>query len=189
MIIDKNFISKEQQIKIYEMVSSKSIPLYLQKNELESQYDEEHKSIITEKTKNHFQFVHVLRGNNEIFSPYYDYINNNLFSKFLEKHNIECNQVLRSKINLTTSLDEDGYQLPHVDISSPHKVFLYYVNDSDGDTIIFNEKYNGEKQNLTIMDSITPEMGKAIFFDGLTYHAPTAPKKTPFRIVINIVFI
>jgi hypothetical protein len=189
MIIDKNFISIEEQIKIYELTSSNAIPFYLQKTELNPELESENRIIKTEKTKDNFQFVHVLRGNNEIFSPYYDYINNNLFNKFLEKHNIECNQVLRSKINLTTSLDEDVHQNPHVDSSSPHKVFLYYVNDSDGDTIMFNETYNGQQQPLTIMDLITPEMGKAILFDGLTYHAPTSPKKTPFRIVINIDFI
>ena len=54
---------------------------------------------------------------------------------------------------------------------------------------MFNEKYNGEKQTLTLDKEIIPEMGKAICFDGLTYHAPSSPKKHKNRIVINIAFI
>ena len=34
----------------------------------------------------------------------------------------------------------DGVDTPHLDRTEPHLVFLYYVNDSDGDTIIYNYK-------------------------------------------------
>jgi hypothetical protein len=188
MIIDNDFLNKKEQEEIYNVISSVDVPWYLFKKT--SQQTENNYSILKDdKTKENHQFSHILRGDNEIFSYLYDYVHNNVFIKFLEKHNIKCNRVLRAKLNFVSSAQEDGYQSPHVDVTYPHKVFLYYVNDSDGDTIMFNEKYDGTNKSLTIMDKVSPEMGKAILFDGLTYHSPSTPKKFPYRIVINIAFI
>jgi hypothetical protein len=188
MIIDDNFLTKKEQEDIYNVISSSNVPWYLYQK-TSTVKENKYMMLSDSKTKETFQFTHTLRGNNEIFSDLYDYIHNNLFMKFLEKHNIKCEKIVRAKFNLVSSINEDVYQSPHVDVSYPHKVFLYYVNDSDGDTIIFNEKYDGTNKTLTVMDKINPEMGKAILFDGLTYHAPSAPKNSPYRLVVNIAFI
>jgi ectoine hydroxylase-related dioxygenase (phytanoyl-CoA dioxygenase family) len=83
-----------------------------------------------------------------------------------------------------------GIHYPHVDADKDHLVFLYYVNDSDGDTIFFNEKYDGSKiDNLTVMSRVSPESGKAVVFDGRTYHASSSPSIGDYRCVINIDFI
>jgi hypothetical protein len=188
MIIDNDFLTKQEQQEIYNIISSRDVPWYLYKK-TSHQVENEYITMTDSKTKETHQFVHVLRGDNEIFSDLYDYVHNNIFIKFLEKHNIGCNKVLRAKLNFVSSVDEDVYQSPHVDVPFPHKVFLYYVNDSDGDTVMFNEKYDGTNKSLTIMDKITPEMGKGVLFDGLTYHSPSAPRKSPYRMVVNIAFI
>ena len=60
----------------------------------------------------------------------------------------------------------------HIDISMPHLVVLYYVNNSDGDTIIGNNR-------------ITPKRGKAVLFDGSLYHTAEQPRNN-LRCVINI---
>ena len=39
-----------------------------------------------------------------------------------------------------TNIPRDDVDSPHVDLIVPHFVMLYYVNDSDGDTLIYNEK-------------------------------------------------
>ena len=39
--------------------------------------------------------------------------------------------------NTTSTRD---YHLPHIDSEYPHWIAIYYVNDSDGDTHIFEEK-------------------------------------------------
>ena len=36
----------------------------------------------------------------------------------------------------------DHYNQPHVDIEYPSYAMVYYLNDCDGDTIVYNEKYN-----------------------------------------------
>jgi hypothetical protein len=190
MIIDKDFLTEDNKQKVYTLCSSPEVPWYFIKTT--TTYNQERNNVLNdERTKENFQFIHTLRGDETIFSSYYDYIHNEVFLKFLNKHKIKCKSILRAKLNFVSSINqnENVYQSPHVDYRFPHKVFLYYVNDSDGNTFLFNEKYNGEKQTLTVANEITPEMGKAICFDGLTYHAPSSPKKSQNRIVINIAFI
>jgi len=64
-----------------------------------------------------------------------------------------------------------------VDLPFDHLVVLYYVNDSDGDTVFFN------KQN-EIVKSVSPKKGRVVAFDGSIYHGGGIPKKGP-RCAIN----
>jgi len=82
-----------------------------------------------------------------------------------------------------------GITNPHVDLTEPHLVVLYYVFDSDGDTIFFNKKH--EKNNIRpsfedykIIKNITPKQGTCVVFDGLNYHSNILPKLSK-RCVIN----
>ena len=63
----------------------------------------------------------------------------------------------------------------HVDSILPHIVCLYYVNDSEGDTYLFN----GD-----ITQIITPKKNRVVLFDGSIKHASSAPTKSP-RCVLN----
>ena len=67
----------------------------------------------------------------------------------------------------------------------PHYNAIYYVNDSDGDTVIFNETnkdysedFGVMKENkFTVKQRITPEKGKVVVFPGHYYHASSFAKK------------
>lgn len=89
----------------------------------------------------------------------------------------------------------NNYNIPHVDTQNlKYKSLLYYINDSDGDTFIFNEtatEIDEEKcttSKLTLTSRITPKKGTAIIFDSNRYHASSSPKNTDRRFVINFVF-
>ena len=58
---------------------------------------------------------------------------------------------------------------------------IYFVNDSDGDTFIFD----GDPLSLTIKQRITPKANSILIFDGDFYHASSNPIKSNRRIVIN----
>lgn len=116
-----------------------------------------------------------------------------LFESFIRKHGMKYREVIRIKLNMVPMAGPESigkYQMPHVDSDMEHKVFLYYVNDADGDTYLFNETFGeGSPESFTVNQRITPEAGKAVVFDGHIFHAPSAPTKSPYRLVINIDFV
>ena len=63
---------------------------------------------------------------------------------------------------------------------------VYYVNDSDGDTVLFNEFYN--TKSVSINRRIAPKKGRAVIFDSNRFHASSNPINTPTRFVINFTF-
>jgi hypothetical protein len=98
-----------------------------------------------------------------------------LFDAFVRKNSLKYRDIIRIKINIVPMAGPESigkYQMPHVDSDQPHKVFLYYVNDADGDTYFFNEKFSGEPVTSFTVDQT----------------APSAPTKSPYRCVINIDF-
>lgn len=70
----------------------------------------------------------------------------------------------------------ENYQ-PHTDMSMPHWVVIYYVNDSEGDTVFYDFQDN-------IIKTVTPKKGRAIFFDGQIRHSGGIPKENP-RCLVN----
>ncbi len=98
----------------------------------------------------------------------------------------------RVKTNLmlpSVKLKKDSYNRPHVDHSAAYaKTLLFYVNDSDGDTFIFDKTYTGENPGkLEIVERITPKAGTAVLFDSYRYHASSTPTSGK-RSAINIIF-
>ena len=76
--------------------------------------------------------------------------------------------------------------LPHIDIySRKHLVCLYYVCDSDGDTVIYNEKDECLDGNYTIKQKVTPKQGRIVLFDGGLFHAAEQPINSNTRCIVN----
>jgi len=100
------------------------------------------------------------------------------------------NNVFRSKINMLTidPREEIVCNTPHVDDVDPHWVMIYYINDSDGPTTFFDQYYDGQKKAPKFSSSVTPKKGKFVVFNGLQFHASSAPRQTTQRCVININF-
>lgn len=74
----------------------------------------------------------------------------------------------------------------HINQIIPHLVLLYYVNDSNGETILFNENVIGnqnncqlhfwqDEHNFSIDYKILPKKGRILLFDGRTYHSASSP--------------
>jgi hypothetical protein len=121
-------------------------------------------------------------------APFNDYAKS-LLSKFAIKHQIPVQQVLRTKSTGTFPKPDPRPDWPHVDYVTPGYVLLIYVNDSEGDTIMYNETYTGEKPaQLTERVRVTPKAGKAVLFNNYIYHAVACPVNNKFRQVINMNF-
>ena len=89
----------------------------------------------------------------------------------------------RSFLQLPTNIKREDVDSPHTDMSFQHFVMLYYVCDSDGDTIIYNEKIISEK-GFTVQKKITPKQGRVVLFDGSLYHTAQQPNHN-LRCVVN----
>lgn len=91
-------------------------------------------------------------------------------------------------IPLPTHLDRVDH--PHVDREVSHLNVLYYVCDSDGDTVFYDKTFRDippsdvKREHLNVYQQVTPKKGRAVVFDGSRYHASTRPTQGS-RVVIN----
>ena len=83
------------------------------------------------------------------------------------------------------NIDTSEVDSPHVDIDDfRHFVVLYYVCDSDGDTIIYNEKQYG-LEKYTEKQRVSPKQGRCVIFDGTQMHTAEQPINSNIRCVVN----
>ena len=80
-----------------------------------------------------------IRAEEELFSSSTGPFFISLFNQFAERNKIKYKGIYRCCVNLTFPLKE-GKSGIHTDHEFPYKHFLIYLNDSDGDTCIFNKK-------------------------------------------------
>ena len=132
------------------------------------------------------------------FDPYDMYMMGRMIvDYFSDASGIPLNRFIRMKANMLTpnpnpKSNEKSFHYPHIDFYNNHHVLVYYVNDSDGDTILFNEKWkpedNGNLVPLTVKQTVTPKRGRIVYFDGLHYHTSQSPINSPERMILNINF-
>jgi len=121
----------------------------------------------------------------------------------LSKTDIKPENLIRLRCGMFVKSDKNYIHPPHVDYEIPHKVALLYLNDSDGDTFLYNEKYDRGNEfrlnprdyytmklmeKVTVDMSIKPKENTMVVFDGLTYHSSSSPVESSRRIVINCNF-
>ena len=119
----------------------------------------------------------------------------------LDSQNKKIDRLHRIRIGFIPISSKQIVNIPHVDVPYNHTVGLLYLNDSDGDTIVYNERFNPygsyeiskyyEEQlngQVTELSRFTPEENKFIMFDGTHYHSSSTPIKTKRRIAVNFVF-
>jgi hypothetical protein len=137
------------------------------------------------------QLFHVCHNrdnpNNSLYDPYAC----ELSAKILQKVCINQAVFKRIKFNKllpNVKLSRRHHNVPHVDAREGMSI-VYFVNDSDGDTVIFNQKYTGEvKRDVTVRHRIAPAKGKAVIFKSDVFHCSSNPIVSDFRIVMNVTF-
>jgi len=116
-----------------------------------------------------FQYVHGIHyDGTPLVSPILEIAKEKLNIKWATR--IKVNKLLPQKAS-----EEQIQHLWHQDkVEKGYISLIYYVNDSDGDTII------GDYKN-------TPKAGEMIYFDSDIFHRPSLPTKNE-RIIINFIF-
>ena len=92
----------------------------------------------------------------------------------------------RSFLQFPLNLNTKEPDTPHVDMHRNHFVILYYVVDSEGDTIIYNERWNNDirPEKYTEKQRVTPKQGRVVIFDGSLYHTAEQSINTT-RCIVN----
>ena len=98
--------------------------------------------------------------------------------------------IIRSRGDMTMYTHQLFEHDPHIDFSFPNISTVYYVNDSDGDTIFYNEKakqYDDIKafSKLNEVERVSPKANRLVVFEGDTIHTGSSPNKHKNRIIIN----
>jgi hypothetical protein len=193
----KNILSKEHYDGLVTMVSAKDFPWYFQPN---IAYVNDPDLAKDPNLLQSFGLTHTVwdieKGQ---VSEVLDFMGP-LVKNFSEMAGIQINNFLRIKINLQTPVvgnAPDKYNGAHVDRYLPHKAAIYYLNDSDGDTFIFNEVYDPADEETwpnkmsmpTVKERITPESNSLYFLDtAFRYHSSSNPIKSNVRYTINFNF-
>jgi len=183
-------ISMEMQNQIEQLLTDSNFPWYLSNTPKNYTVDPaSHSSLKSNnlKIKDYIQLVHTVIVEGEIKSPHFTIIKS-LFEQLVNNARIEIEGFYRIKCNLQPQKTYDNtefYNTPHIDSNQVHKVAIYYVNDSDGDTTFF-KKSNDEYK---IIKTVEPKKGRFVVFDGKYYHAGRHPNDHDTRLVINFNFI
>ena len=139
-------------------------------------YEEERD--LSDGTINDGVLGHVISEYHELFIP--------LLKKVGFKLGLNDVKVLQGRSFLQFPINTDGtIDTPHIDIHGNNNfiVALYYVCDSDGDTVIYNERIESKK--YTINKRVTPKQGRMVIFDGGLYHAAEQPINSNTRCIVN----
>ena len=95
----------------------------------------------------------------------------------------------RSFLQLPLNLKDRNIDTPHVDADIEHLVVLYYVNDSDGDTVIYENKFKGYDNvplmtDLILKKRVSPKAGRVVIFNGSHWHTSYQPEHNN-RCIVN----
>ena len=105
---------------------------------------------------------------------------------FLEqKENMILNNILRIRVRRTNPWPGhtlEHYNPPHIDLDTaqPYWSLVYYADNSDGDTFIFEDE--------KIIKRVTPVKGNALLFPGKMYHSGNNPVNFKKRTIVNFDF-
>jgi hypothetical protein len=112
------------------------------------------------------------------------------------KTGIGCKNIRRSRLDMTMYTPGGMRCDPHVDSPHPHIATIFYLNDSDGNTVIYNEKFdvetniakqfmNIDESKLTVQKEIEPKANRLLIFDGHYIHTGHVPAHHNNRVILN----
>lgn len=195
IIVDDDFLDEQTIHDFYNSVISDNYPIWQSTGMIHGDRDvePEHANIFKIKDWSFSKEPQFCRVLNDFDKPSFEYGDidekaKKIFLTFCRKHNIKPKSVMRAKINFLWP-SEDNRKAPHVDATYDHKIFLYYLNDSDGPTVFYDKSWpHQENQKLNDSIHVLPKAGRGVLFDGLNFHSPLSPSLNN-RLTLNVAFI
>ena len=139
-------------------------------------------------------WVSMIYNNQETMSPLM-HLTHSILVKVLHQENLTISKLVRIRAGFTTRTPEPFTHAPHVDWDDGHMTGLYYLNDSDGDTIFYKDKRDpileessfdwSQNREFIVDQTVTPKADRFVLFNGDTFHSSTSPTENDYRLVIN----
>jgi len=147
--------------------------------------------VINKNVVETFQLTHSIVNLGNDYGEHFNFLKP-LFFEIEHQCNIKIRGILRVKANMMFP-DQRSVNLihntPHVDVPGETEFLsaIYYVNNSDGDTVFFNEFENDNFEYLTEYKRICPKKNSLVIFNSHRYHASSNPRLTANRTILNLV--
>ena len=163
-----------------------------------------------DETASSFELSHFLFDAGKSLSRFSDF----LLPMFLQaKEETSAKVLLRSRADMTINTGKQVTHPPHIDMPryKDHINMVFYIGDSDGDTIIYKEKFFPEilldelpndqwlsipqgdlaelvPTTLTVEQRVAPKANRLVIFNGEHWHTSQSPKNHVQRVILNINF-
>lgn len=183
MKIIENFLPTEYQNALEDLLLGSNFPWFLNADTVTLPYEA---PVGAKNMTDYMQFTHAFLRQGSVTSPHYGMVSLINYHLMLTE-NINTSNVARIKANLNFPPINfpDNHTYPvHVDLEPEYSgiTCIYYVNDSDGDTVFFAE------DGITEINRVSPKKGTLVYFDNKTLHAGCPPRNSKTRCVINFNF-
>jgi hypothetical protein len=189
IIVLDDVISPDAQDKLWDLMQDYRFSWHFGPSNIYEDETNNDQCFRDSNTIDSFQFTHLLLNSQIPFKePFFENFREPLITMF-KSLGLDNRNLFRVKCNMLTNnrkFEKTAYNPAHVDGEFVHWVVVYYVNDTDGDTIIFNETYGSKFDKLTVKQRVSPKKGRAVAFPGKYFHASSNPIDVDVRCVINI---
>lgn len=116
-----------------------------------------------------------------------------------ESNGIEFNnKILRARFVKQIVSPTNIIHKPHIDTIETKYTGFMYMNDSDGDSVIYDQTYDVfsrldsfnyykklAESGFTVRQRVSPKENKSVLFESPVYHSSSSPSKTSRRVVLN----
>ena len=107
----------------------------------------------------------------------------------LDRQGQQLESLLRIRYGFATRTPKPIVHSPHVDREQPHRTACYYITDTDGPTVVYDELVTYRDPNVpleyTVADSCEPVANRWMDFDGAHFHSSTSPTQHEERFVLT----
>ena len=188
MIIKDNFLKLDEFLKLQEFVLSNEFPWFYS-DRVSLPPDEF--NIIDDAARETDGFYHLLytddNSNQNVYMKHFQLF----FEKLTQEFGYTSDSLIRARLGLKmpkVNHKIENYNLPHIDYHFPHDTIIFYLNASDGNTRMFDQygEENKETLKFTVKEEIEPIQNRLLLFNGLQYHTASNPINSSRRIVLNL---
>lgn len=92
-------------------------------------------------------------------------------------------QIVRARADMTMYNPLEYCHEVHTDYPYEHMTAIFYINNSDGNTLLF------DRDGKDLIQEVEPIENRLLIFDGLLQHAGHSPSKHKSRVIVNMNFM